>query len=236
MMTMNFRSTLAALLLGTTALPALAADLPSRSAPPAFASAAFETFDPYMIRVRAVGILPDGTGNIDQIVGSRVKTGNAFIPELDLTYFFTKNFAVEAICCLSKHNISVDGLGKVASTWVFPPTVMAQYHFTGLGAFKPYVGVGVNYTHYFDTRTTGVLANTHMKIQDSWGVAAQVGFDYMIDRHWGINVDVKRILMEPKWKDNTAGLTGKAKIDPWVIGAGITYRFGGPEGAVVAKY
>lgn len=225
------------------ALPAVAADLPTAKGP-AVAPTYMEAFDPYMIRIRGVAVLPDGKGHISAtqtalpIVGLGVKAKEAYIPEVDLTYFFTKNIAIEAICCFSKHDVKVDGLGTVGRTWLFPPTVLLQYHFTGLGAFKPYVGVGVNYTHFFDEKGVGALAGTTLKIKDSWGVAGQVGFDYMLNRNWGINVDVKRILMEPKFTD-TAGpvlvAAGNAKINPWLVGIGLTYRFGGPS-AVVAKY
>lgn len=218
------------------AVPAVAADLPTAKGP-AIAPTYMEAFDPFMIRIRGVAVIPDGKGRVDgTTIG--VKANNSFIPELDLTYFFTKNIAIEAICCVSPHNVKADGLGTVGRTIVFPPTVMLQYHFTDFGAFKPYVGVGVNYTHYFDSKAKGALAGTNLKIDDSWGVAGQVGFDYMINRNWGINVDVKRILMEPNFAYSVAGVpvvTGKAKINPWIIGAGITYRFGGPS-AVVAKY
>ena len=57
--------------------------------------------------------------------------------------------------------------------------------------------------------------------------AGQVGFDYMLDKHWGVNFDVKKLFLEPDWKVdfNGAPLTGKAKLNPWLVGAGVTYRF-----------
>jgi len=233
----------AAIALALVCAPALAADLgktPTKKAPPA-PTPVVEPFDPFLIRVKGVAVVPDGKGKVTSATlnGTGITAGDSFIPELELSYFFTKNLAVEAICCLTRNAVKADSPvnGTVANAWLFPPTVLAQYHFTDFGAFKPYVGVGVNYTHYFDVDTTGALSNTSMKINDSWGVAGQVGFDYMIDRHWGLNFDVKRIYMEPSWHDSD-GLKGNAHIDPWLIGAGITYRFGGPEGAsaVTARY
>jgi outer membrane protein len=59
-------------------------------------------------------------------------------------------------------------------------------------------------------------------------VAGQIGFDYMIDRHWGINFDVKKIYIEPKATVTllpATPLTANVKIDPWIIGTGVTYRF-----------
>ena len=224
------------------ALPAIAADLPQRAAAPA-PMMTYETFDPWMIRVRALGVLPDGESKVS--VGGApsvngLKISNTFVPEVDITYFFTKNIAVEAICCVSPHKIkgskALAGVGEIGAALLFPPTIMLQYHFTNFGAFKPYVGVGVNWTHFFRTDATAPFSN--LKIDDSFGVAAQVGFDYMINRNWGINVDVKRIMIRP---DATVRLglvpiTAKVHIDPWVVGVGVTYRFGGGSGRVVARY
>jgi outer membrane protein len=68
---------------------------------------------------------------------------------------------------------------------------------------------------------------TDLDVKNKVGAALQVGFDYMIDQHWGVNFDVKKLFLEPEWKVNYQGipLTGKAKLDPWLVGAGITYRF-----------
>jgi len=240
------KASAAALALAFVCGPALAADLqttkpPTKKTPPAPAPV-IEPFDPFLIRVKAMGVVPDGKGKTTSstLNGMKIDAGDSVVPELELSYFFTKNWAVEAICCLTRNAVKADSPVNetVAHAWLFPPTVLAQYHFTDFGAFKPYVGVGVNYTHYFDVKTDNALTNTTMKIDDSWGVAGQVGFDYMIDRHWGFNFDVKRIYMQPSWKDNDVGLRGNAHIDPWLIGGGVTYRFGGPEtsSAVSARY
>ena len=100
---------------------------------------------------------------------------------------------------------------------------MLQYHFTNFGAFKPYLGVGVNYTVFFNEKAKGGF--TSFDLKDSFGLALQAGFDYMIDQHWGINFDVKKIFLEPKVKVNNGLVSGKVKIDPWLIGAGVTYKF-----------
>lgn len=240
---MNFSlRTSAVAALGAAALPAVAADLPQRAPAPAPVMG-YETFDPWMIRVRAIGVLPHGDSKVSVGGGAAVnglKISNSVMPEIDITYFFTKNIAVEAICCVTPHKIkgakALAGVGEIGEALVFPPTIMLQYHFTDFGAFKPYVGIGVNWTHYLKTDATAPFNG--LKIDDSFGVAAQIGFDYMIDRNWGVNFDVKRIMMRP---DATVRLgavpiSAKVRIDPWVIGAGIVYRFGGGSGPVVARY
>lgn len=240
-MKFSFRSTLAAAALGVLAVPAIAADIPARVMAPAPAPVSFDSYHPWMVRVRALGVLPQGAGGeVVGVAGSKLKVSNSVVPEVDISYFFTKNIAVEAICCITPHSIkgagSIAGLGKVGDVIVFPPTVLLQYHFTGLGAFKPYIGAGVNYTHYFRNGNGPLFSN--LKVKDSWGVAGQVGFDYMLTDNWGFNFDVKKIMMEPNATVNllpATPLSAKAKINPWLIGVGVTYRFGGSS-AVIAKY
>lgn len=224
-------------LAAAVALPALAADLPTKKEP--LVAPIMDYWSPWMIRVRAIGVLPHDGGSAKvsaagaRIPGASAKVSNSVVPEVDISYFFTKNIAVEAICCISPHKVTAKGsiaaLGEIGKTVVFPPTVMLQYHFTNFGAFKPYAGVGVNYTHFFKDSTGAAF--TGLKIKDSWGVAGQVGFDYMIDRHWGINVDLKKIMMEPKANvglvtaNGVVPVSAKVKINPWIVGAGVTYRF-----------
>lgn len=156
-MRVSLRSTMAASLLGLLAAPAIAADLPVRVDGPAPAPVVFDSYHPWIIRVRAIGVLPVSSASVAlggvNVAGASLKVSNSVAPEVDISYFFTKNIAIEAICCITPHNFRSAGviapLGKVGSTVVFPPTVLLQYHFTGLGALKPYIGAGVNYTHYF---------------------------------------------------------------------------------------
>jgi outer membrane protein len=241
------RCALAALMLGSIADVASAADL--TPPPPAPPPPPPDIYQPFQVRLRAVGVLPTSGGILQAtpsgaLISGGFKASDAVIPELDLSYFFTKNIAVEAICCVSYHKLYLAG-GSVApnqqaaSTWLFPPTVLLQYHWTNFGQFQPYIGVGVNYTVFFSQHATEPLLNT-VAVQNSWGVAGQVGFDYMIDDHWGLNFDVKKIVMNPHVYGTVApgliSISGQANLSPWLIGGGITYRFGGPAPAIVAKY
>jgi outer membrane protein len=121
---------------------------------------------------------------------------------------------------------------------LFPPTLLLQYHFTDFGVFQPYIGAGVNYTHFFGvSRNTALLSNVSLK--DSWGVAAQLGADYVLDNHWALNVDAKWILIDPSVQATTVGgiaLSGRANLNPVLISAGIVYRFGGSSSPVVGRY
>lgn len=219
-----------------SASAAFAADLPSKNQAAPAPAPIVEAFNPWMLRIRALAFVPQSSANLYAAgtpIDGTLKVTNTVVPEIDISYFFTKNFAVEAICCVVPAKINAKGavaaLGNVGEVIAFPPTVTLQYHFTDLGAFKPYVGVGVNYTHFFKNGNGANFAN--LKVDDSWGIAGQIGFDYMIDKHWAFNVDVKKIYMQPNAQVNllTGGgavpLVAKTKIDPWLIGIGVGYKF-----------
>ncbi len=226
---------LAATVLAAGTATAVASDLPAKQRAKAVAPApVVEAFNPWMLRVRAIAVMPTDSAGLytggSRLVGSSVGISDMVMPEVDVSYFFTKNIAVEAICCVTPHKVKgtggLAGYGEIGKTLLFPPTVLAQYHFTDLGAFKPYVGVGVNYTHYF-MRGSGPNYSG-FKLKDSWGVAGQIGFDYMLDKNWGINFDIKKIMMEPDGSvtlNPSTAVTAKVKINPWIIGTGVTYKF-----------
>lgn len=188
-----------------------------------------------MIRVRALGVVTRDSGHVDQVPGSGLRTSDTVVPELDISYFFTKNIAAELILGVTKHHVTgtdaIAGL-DVGKAWLLPPTLTLQYHFTDFGAFKPYIGGGVNYTWFFDQSAGNVLSGagtvTQSHLHDSFAPVAQVGFDYMIDQHWGWNVDVKKLWLRPNWNgtlNGTTPISGKVNLDPWLIGTGITYKF-----------
>lgn len=214
----------------TAAMPAKAADLTAAPdvAPEAQADVA-AAFSPWQVRLRAIGVLPTDSGEVDGIRGSDLSYTDSVIPELDISYYFTKNISAELILGTTQSSIhgdgSIGGLGKLGKTWILPPTLTAQYHFTNFGAFQPYVGAGVNYTIFYNQDATG--AATDLKVKNAFGVALQAGFDYMIDDHWGVNADVKKIFLRPDFEATVGGadVKGTAKLDPWLIGGGLTYRF-----------
>lgn len=225
------RAAIAALLLGTSSIAAFAADLPSHKAP-ALPPIVADTPSPWLFRLRAIGIVTDSHISVDTTTLSG-KASNSVVPELDISYFFTKNIAAEVILSAAPHNLkltqpaALNGFG-LASTVLLPPTLTLQYHFTDLfGPFTPYVGAGLNYTSFLGQHAQGLNA---ISIRSNVAPAFQVGADYFIDRHWGLNVDVKKLLLRTTYTGGAIALgapyiTGSARLDPWIIGAGVSYRF-----------
>ena len=173
----------------------------------------------WQVRVRAVHLESDNGGAAG---AAGVSINDKVIPELDISYYFTPNFAAELILTYpQKHNVRSNGT-KIGSLKHLPPTLLAQYHFTNFGAFKPYVGAGINYTRFSDAKL-----NDGSKIdmdKNSWGGALQVGFDYALDKNWSLNFDIKKVYIDTDV--SLGGVNkGKFKVDPLLVGVGVGYRF-----------
>jgi outer membrane protein len=183
----------------------------------------------FMVRLRGIAVIPRDHSDYIDPIGGHVEQTNAYVPELDLTYFITDNFAVEAIAAITKH----DGKAKntaagdvdLGSVWVLPPTVTLQYHPLPKEKFSPYIGAGVNYTFFFndDTPDDGPVKSIHYS--DSFGWALQAGIDYAITDSLYLNVDVKRLFVSTKASINGGDIKSKVDVDPWIVGAGLGFKF-----------
>nr|WP_298250187.1 OmpW family outer membrane protein [uncultured Halomonas sp.] len=139
-----------------------------------------------------------------------------------LGYRFTDKLGVELLAAEPfDHDIELNG-ANVASAEHLPPTLTLQYYpLGGTDAYvQPYVGVGVNYTHFSDEKVQG----STLELDDSWGAAGQLGVDLLIDDHWALNGAVWYMDID---SDVTVGGAdaGKVEIDPMVVMGGISYRF-----------
>ncbi len=179
-----------------------------------------------LIRARVVDVVPD-----EDITGSipgSADLNNDVIPELDFSYFFTDHIAAELIAGTSKHDLKWNtGAGKadLGSVRLLPPTLTLQYHFMPKQRFSPYVGAGINYTHFYAEDTGS--ANTSIDYKDKFGYALQTGFDYAIAGNWSFNVDVKKIFLRTDVHTVVSGthVTASGHINPWLLGVGVGYRF-----------
>lgn len=142
-------------------------------------------------------------------------------PSFSVTYMATRNIGVELLGAVPfKHDIGAKGMGNIGSTKHLPPTLSLQWHFLPDATIQPYVGVGLNYTTFFSTRSK--LGD--MSLADSWGLAAQAGVDVKLNDRWFMTADVRYIDIDTKVKLNGQRI-GKARIDPWVATVGVGYRF-----------
>ncbi len=171
--------------------------------------------NPWMVRARAVSV---EWANKDTAGAAGVWAKDKTIPEVDISYFFTKNIAAELVLTYPQKVDIYSGPNNIGHLNALPPSLLLQYHFTNFGQVKPYVGAGVNLTHF--GRNASLAGNTISVDKYSVGYAAQVGVDYMIDKHWGVNLDVKYLQI-----DTYVSGVGELKLNPVTAGVGVTYKF-----------
>jgi outer membrane protein len=174
---------------------------------------------PWMVRARAVS-LTSANGTDSGTAGLTVS--DIVLPEVDISYFFSPNLAVELILTVpQQHDVksSVIG-GKIGTITQLPPTLLAQYHFP-MNGYKPYVGAGINYTKF---TTSDILSGAVTPDGSSWGAAFQVGVDVPLSGNMYFNFDVKKVLI--KTNINAGGNSiGTLKVDPLLVGVGLGWRF-----------
>jgi outer membrane protein len=176
----------------------------------------------FQIRLRALGVVPDESSKVN--IGGSVDVGNALIPELDLTYFITNNIALEAIAGTANHELKY-GASEVGDVWILPPTVTLQYHFSPDETFSPYIGAGLNYSLFYGE--DAARGFNKLDVEGGWGYALQAGADIWLNENWGLNLDIKKLFLNIDGKVNAGATPVRTDIelDPWLIGAGISYRF-----------
>lgn len=188
------------------------------------------------IRLRGISINPNDSSDTIAGLGSKASVDSAFVPEVDFVYRFQEHFGFELVLATARHDLKATGgilpgynLGSVR---ILPPTLTFQYYFMPSEKFEPYVGAGVNWTRFSSYDLPAGLASLGVKSLDfsnSFGAAAQVGMDVKFNKHWLFNVDVKYIWINTDVDIHliTGGKldTINVKVDPWVFGVGVGYRF-----------
>lgn len=172
---------------------------------------------PWLVRARAVNL---ASANKD-FTGLGLSINDKVIPEVDVSYFFTKNIAAELVLTVpQKHDVNATALnGKIGTLKHLPPSLLLQYHFDAPG-FKPYVGAGLNYTRFSSVHLPAGVGID----KSSWGGALQVGVDIPLSKNLVLNLDVKKVYIQA---DVFAGgaKAGTFKVDPVLVGIGLGYRF-----------
>lgn len=177
-----------------------------------------------MVRARALWVAPDESASTT--IGGDVDVSNDFVPEIDFTYFVTDNIALELIAATTQHDVSHTPTGiNLGEVSLLPPTLTLQYHFMPKERFSPYIGAGLNYTFFYDEDPAAGSAVTSIDYENSIGYALQAGVDYAVADNWYVNFDVKKIFLSTDVSMNGGAITADVDLDPWLVGAGVGYRF-----------
>ena len=145
-------------------------------------------------------------------------------PTITFEYFVRDNLGIEVLAALPfSHSIESNGveIGKVKQ---LPPVVSLQYHFDATPQFKPFVGLGVNFTGFYDADARGPLAGSDLRVKNSWGLAAHLGGDYWISEKAAIRADLRWIDIDADVELNGENI-GEVEIDPVVVGVSYVMKF-----------
>lgn len=200
----------------------------------------------WQFKLLATDVVPDGNiSRVDAIIPAlagnaafanpQTYANNNLTPTVAIEYFFTRSISVETIAGITSHH--VNGAGSLAGTnlvnhvMAIPSTVTAKFHLP-LGPVKPYVGIGPSVFLMMGERpgdTAAALGVTRTKLSSDLGFAVQGGVDIPLPKTpFSLTLDAKRY-----WMGTTAHfyagtaevLTTRHKLDPWLLSAGVAYRF-----------
>lgn len=190
-----------------------------------------------LVRLRAITVQPqEKVGPVlPTFPTSSGSITDAYAPEVDFTYMITNNIGVELIAATTKHCVqggaTLAAVGRLACTWVLPPTLTLQYHFVPTGKIHPYVGAGVNWTMFYNEKASAQLNSaigaTRVNLSNSWGFALQGGVDFDLNDKMFVNIDVKYVDMDTNARLTTGVAVNNllADINPLIVGVGVGWRF-----------
>ncbi len=189
----------------------------------------------WIVRLRVINIDPNESSDKIGETGTEVAVDSATVPEVDVTYNFTKRLGLELVAAIADHDLNASGgalngadLGTVS---ILPPTLVLQFHPFPGGLFDFYIGAGVNYTNFYDYDLSSDLAGigvTDIDFDSSFGLAGDIGLSFFFGDHFHLNGDIKYIQIATDAKIRTAdGVldTVSVDVDPWVFGLGVGWKF-----------
>lgn len=203
----------------------------------------------WQVKLLGTAVLPDGKiksvvsvnaattlgAAVGPVVNPQTVVSDNGVPTVAVEYFVTPQVSVETICCVTAHH--VNGVGALAGTnlvndvYLVPATVMVKGH-ANLGPIKPYVGVGPALfimLHSKPGATATALGVTRTKLSSDFGAAFQGGVDIPLGKKgFGLSLDAKKYLMTTNahfYQGTTEALVTHHTLNPWVLSAGVTYRF-----------
>ncbi|MBE0350126.1 MULTISPECIES: OmpW/AlkL family protein [Pseudoalteromonas] len=192
------------------------------------------------VNVGAINVNPDNdSSKINEAPTLGLRGDDNTQVGITIDYAFNDNWVLELVAA-TPFSHDVQGTGglagnKIADIKQLPPSLIAQYHFLdSTYKFRPFVGVGINYTTFFDEQPSAALKATlgtndvEVKLDDSFGFAAQAGFNYMMNENWGLHGMVALIDIDTDatvYADGAKALTSTVEIDPVVTMLGVKYKF-----------
>jgi outer membrane protein len=166
-----------------------------------------------ILRMKAIQVEPDVSSDIPGVDIDGATGG-----EIGITGFLSDHWAIDLGVGLAKHDVTFNG-SNAGSLKMMPVNLLLQYHFAPNAGFRPYIGGGGNYTRLSDVNVIGGFETVE---KDRFGPVAQAGFDIPLGKTVLLNFDAKKIWVNT---DASGVVNGNVKVDPWVYGVGLGFRF-----------
>ena len=159
---------------------------------------------------------------------------------LNFAYMLTDHVGIELLAATPfEHDVKIKGTalgaanGKLGTLKHLPPTLSVVYYpLDSKSAFQPYVGGGINYTWIYDEHVGSRASSAgfdNFRASNSWGLAWQIGADYMLTDNLLINAQARYIDIDTNAYVDHPGLGVRAKVDvdvdPFVYMVGLGYKF-----------
>jgi outer membrane protein len=144
-----------------------------------------------------------------------------------LAYGINDNFSVELWSGLAnfEHDVSIDGLGTVASVEHRPTTLSLNYQFLPEASFRPFVGIGYGWISVSGEESKGALAGLGISGSNANGLSLTVGADYYVNENFFLRADLRKLDFDTDVTVETLGGVGTAEVDPLVYGISAGFRF-----------
>lgn len=195
------------------------------------------------LKVVATAVLPDG--EIDEVsvdlvglpAGTDTAASDNYVPTIAVEFFITESFSIETIAGTTQHDVDAisgfpAGTELVSDALLLPATVTGKVHFDTGSGIKPYVGAGLSYFVWLDVEPGAAvvpLGVTDTDLSDELGFVLQAGADIPVgDSGFGVTFDAKRYFIgtTAQWfAGDTLVIETEHNLDPWVLSAGVSYRF-----------
>lgn len=166
--------------------------------------------------------------------GTKATLNNDTQLGLNFAYMLTDHIGIELLAA-SPFKLTAKQKGlplpeKLGTFKALPPTLSAVYYpMNKASAFQPYAGLGVNRTLFFNEKANKSNGYSAMRVQNTWGWAAQIGADYMLTDNLMLNGQVRYIDISTKARVDAldGAATAKVKLDvkPVVYMVGLGYKF-----------
>lgn len=230
-------------------------------------ASAYQTGE-FFVRFGAAHVAPDDSSNgiaipalsVPSISGTEAQVASDTQLGLTFNYMFSNALGIEVLASTPfSHKITADleaagisGLGDVVAgeTKHLPPTVSVVFYplATNNSSIQPYLGLGINFTTFFQESVdqeledgTPVIASAlgtdlgvgtlpmKLDLDDSWGLAAQIGVDVALNEKWHLNASIRWIDIDTEATFSSDGAdiirVGDVSIDPYVYQFNLGYKF-----------